>query len=133
MLVGTIVDDVLSMNWKIFLPFLFVVVLNQAYAQNVGSSKQKEDIYVFPNVIKSNCDSPKCGALFLSTDSAETEVLIYDRWGNKMHEGKTSGGMLWNTRDEAGKLCNSGTYFFVVKVFVNGRNYGFKGNVSVVR
>jgi hypothetical protein len=121
------------MNWKIFLLLLFTLSLNQTHAQNVGSSKQREEIHVFPDVIKPNCDSLKCGALFLSTDSAETEVLIYDRWGNKMHDGKGSGGMLWDTKDEKGKPCYAGTYFFVVKVLIHGDSYELKGNVKVVR
>jgi gliding motility-associated-like protein len=122
-----------NMKFINLLVICIILFFSSAKAQK-SAFKQKvsDSIYVYPVVISPNCDPPICTGLFLSVE-AEKEVVIFDRWGKKMYEAKTPGNVVWDSKDQEGKLCKAGTYFYLVKVLANGRICELKGNVSVVR
>ncbi|MDO9185723.1 MAG: PKD domain-containing protein [Bacteroidia bacterium] len=71
-----------------------------------------------PNVFTPNGDGKN--DLFYITIIAvkELECTIYDRWGLKIKEWKTTDGS-WDGRTKSGKMANDGVYFYVVKATAN--------------
>lgn len=71
-----------------------------------------------PNVFTPNGDGKN--DLFYITAIAvkELECSIYDRWGLKIKEWKTTDGN-WDGRTKNGKMANNGVYYYVVKATAN--------------
>lgn len=84
-----------------------------------------------PNVFTPNGDGKN--DLFYITIIAvkELECTIYDRWGLKIKEWKTTDGS-WDGRTKSGKMANDGVYFYVVKATANdGKILNEKGFVQL--
>jgi gliding motility-associated-like protein len=88
-----------------------------------------------PNVFTPNNDGSN-DVFFLKVSSiTEIEAVIYDRWGNKVHEViSQTGNIGWDGKSLTGEDCPSGTYFYIIKASgKDGQTYEQKGNVSLYR
>lgn len=88
-----------------------------------------------PNVFTPNGDGSN-DLFFLKTQNlTEITTVIFDRWGNKIHEvTSTTGNIGWDGKNQEGKECPPGTYFYIIKATgKDGTAYDQKGNVSLYR
>ncbi|MCW3078521.1 MAG: domain containing protein, partial [Bacteroidetes bacterium] len=88
-----------------------------------------------PNVFTPNGDGSN-DLFFLKTQNlTEITALIYDRWGNKVYDVTSNTGNIgWDGKNQEGKDCPSGTYFYIIKATgKDGTSYDKKGNVSLYR
>ena len=82
------------------------------------------DVYI-PNVFSPNSDGVnEIFQPFTSDDNIEsTELSIYDRWGNLIHQGSE-----WNGADAV-----SGVYVYLMKInFSYGGSHLFQGSITIV-
>lgn len=88
-----------------------------------------------PNVFTPNGDKVNDVFRLIASNLKEVEVIIFDRWGNKVYEVvSTTGNFAWDGKNQAGKECAAGTYFFIIKAKgKDGQEYDQKGNVSLFR
>ncbi|MBL7933485.1 MAG: gliding motility-associated C-terminal domain-containing protein, partial [Bacteroidia bacterium] len=65
----------------------------------------------------------------------EVNATIYDRWGHVVYELKNEKGRIeWDGKNQYGKDCAEGTYFFVIKATgEDGTAYDEKGTITLVR
>jgi gliding motility-associated-like protein len=63
-------------------------------------------------------------------DYPENELQIFNRWGNQVYHATSymQNGNLWN-----GENLNEGTYYYVLKVNINGTNKVFGGYTTLIR
>lgn len=83
-----------------------------------------------PNVFTPNGDGQN-EVFTLETEAvlgACTDMFIFNRWGQKVFES-FAGDLVWGGRNFAGEECNTGTYFYVIKV----KDMEFKGDVYLNR
>jgi len=88
-----------------------------------------------PNVFTPNGDGNN-DVFFLKTSNlTEISALIFDRWGNKVYDlTSTTGNIAWDGKNQTGKDCVAGTYFYIIKATgKDGQTYDKKGNVSLYR
>ncbi len=88
-----------------------------------------------PNVFTPNGDGNN-DVFFLKTSTlTEINALIFDRWGNKVYDLTSStGNIAWDGKNQEGKECAAGTYFYIIKATgKDGSTYDKKGTVSLYR
>ncbi|MBA3665699.1 MAG: gliding motility-associated C-terminal domain-containing protein [Bacteroidetes bacterium] len=88
-----------------------------------------------PNVFTPNGDGSN-DLFFLKTQNlTDITATIFDRWGNVVYEvTSTTGNIGWDGKNQGGKECPSGTYFYIIKsTGKDGKAYDQKGNVSLYR
>jgi gliding motility-associated-like protein len=95
-------------------------------------------VFSLPNIFTPNSDgrndtfTPKQGATFIRTAT----LRVFNRWGNKVFEGRGDPGLNWRGVDNSGKALSEGTYFYQVEVEFFGRVPDvrtYKGWVEIVR
>lgn len=88
-----------------------------------------------PNVFTPNGDKVNDVFRLITSSLAEVQASIFDRWGNKVYEvDSDTGNIEWNGKNQFGKDCPSGVYFYVIKANgKDGQEYNVKGNVSLFR
>lgn len=88
-----------------------------------------------PNVFTPNDDKVNDVFRLIASSLAEVNVLIYDRWGNKVYElTSETGNFAWDGKNQSGKDCAAGVYFYVIKAKgKDGEEFEQKGNVSLFR
>lgn len=90
-----------------------------------------EEIYI-PNAFTPNGDGINDFFRVYGNQIRETEMLIFNQWGEKIYEAKnTING--WNGRHK-GKLQPSGVYIYVVRITLNNREVlNRKGSINLLR
>ncbi|MBK7817498.1 MAG: gliding motility-associated C-terminal domain-containing protein [Sphingobacteriaceae bacterium] len=90
---------------------------------------------VIPNVFTPNGDGSNDIFRLIGSSLKEVSISIYDRWGRKVYElTSETGNFAWDGKDQIGKSCADGTYFYVIKAMgKDGYEYDTKGNVSLFR
>ena len=97
---------------------------------NVLNPAQPLDV-VIPNVFTPNNDGVNDFFLFGSSNIAELELIIVNRWGNLVYKTDDV-NFMWNGRDMSGKPVTEGVYFYDYKVKgVMGDEMSGHGFVSV--
>lgn len=90
-----------------------------------------EEIYI-PNAFTPNGDGINDGFRAYGNQIRETEMLIFNQWGEKIYEAKNSING-WNGRHK-GKLQPSGVYVYVLRITLNsGEVLNRKGSVNLLR
>ncbi len=66
---------------------------------------------------------------------SNNEVLVVDRWGNKIYEASRydNNKVVWNGTNSSGAVVPTGTYFYSVAVSFQGKRVEKKGSVEVVK
>jgi gliding motility-associated-like protein len=90
---------------------------------------------VIPNVFTPNNDKVNDVFRLIASSLKEINVTIFDRWGNKVYElSSETGNFAWDGKNQSGKDCASGTYFYIIKAEgKDGQEFNEKGNVSLFR
>lgn len=88
-----------------------------------------------PNVFTPNGDKSNDIFRLRSTNLSEVYIIIYDRWGTKVYElTSNTGNFAWDGKNQAGKECSDGTYFYILKATgKDDQKYDLRGNVSLFR
>jgi gliding motility-associated-like protein len=88
-----------------------------------------------PNVFTPNGDKSNDIFRLIASSLKEINVSIFDRWGNKVYElTSDTGNFAWDGKNQYGKECAEGTYFYIIKATGNdGQEFDQKGNVSLFR
>jgi gliding motility-associated-like protein len=88
-----------------------------------------------PNVFTPNGDKANDVFRLIASSLKEINVSIFDRWGNKVYElSSDTGNFAWDGKNQYGKECAEGTYFYIIKATGNdGQEFDQKGNVSLFR
>jgi gliding motility-associated-like protein len=88
-----------------------------------------------PNVFTPNGDKVNDHFRLIASSLKEINVMIFDRWGNKVYEViSETGNFAWDGKNQFGKECASGTYFYIIKAQgKDGQEFDQKGNVSLYR
>ncbi|MGZ3901827.1 MAG: T9SS type B sorting domain-containing protein, partial [Bacteroidia bacterium] len=88
-----------------------------------------------PNVFTPNGDGSNDLFFLHTTNITSITASIFDRWGNKVYEVTSeTGNIAWDGKNQEGKECPSGTYFYIIKsTGKDAKAYDQKGNVSLYR
>lgn len=88
-----------------------------------------------PNVFTPNGDKSNDIFRLRATNLAHIEIVIFDRWGNRVYEVVSeTGNFAWDGKNLSGKDCPAGTYFYMINA--RGKDeavFEQKGNVSLFR
>lgn len=88
-----------------------------------------------PNVFTPNGDKVNDIFRLNASNLTEITVTIFDRWGNVVYDlTSDTGNFAWDGKNQAGKECPAGTYFYIIKAKgKDSQEYDQKGNVSLFR
>lgn len=88
-----------------------------------------------PNVFTPNGDGSNDIFKLRASSLEEIGITIFDRWGAVVYELiSDTGNFAWDGKNQFGKDCASGTYFYILKAKGrDGEEYELKGNVSLYR
>lgn len=88
-----------------------------------------------PNVFTPNGDKVNDIFRLNASNLTEIAVTIFDRWGNVVYElSSETGNFAWDGKNQAGKECPAGTYFYIIKAKgKDAQEFEQKGNVSLFR
>jgi len=91
------------------------------------------DIYI-PNAFTPNGDGINDYFKVSGIGIRSTEMIIYDRWGEKVFEQKGS-AVLWNGYNQKqDNMCGEGVYVYLINVVdIHGNLKNFKGTVFLLR
>jgi gliding motility-associated-like protein len=64
----------------------------------------------------------------------ENEVIVVDRWGNKVFEGLKYDNtrVVWNGTNTSGTIVPTGTYFYSISVSFRGKRVEKRGSVEII-
>jgi gliding motility-associated-like protein len=86
-----------------------------------------------PNVFTPNEDRHNDLLLVNAVNISQLEVLIYNRWGQKVNELKRI-GEAWDGRSMAGEVVPDGTYFYTLDARgIDGQQFSLSGHITLVR
>ena len=86
-----------------------------------------------PNVITPNGDRRNDLLVLTATNIVSLEMLIYNRWGQKVNELKRP-NEVWDARSNSGELVSEGTYFYTLTAQgADGKGYDLTGHITVLR
>lgn len=86
-----------------------------------------------PNVFTPNGDRHNDLLLMDAVNITSVEVLIYNRWGQKVNELKRV-GEVWDGRSMSGEHVSDGTYFYtLVAMGADGVEHTLTGHITVLR
>lgn len=115
----------------------FLIVTNQFGCSDTTSDMiQIEGIpYGFvPNVFTPNNDNVNEFFKIRGEYIKSSSMLIFNRWGGLMFDGNDATIGWDGINKQNGTPCDNGTYMYVIKMILeNGKDYLFKGNVSLFR
>ena len=88
-----------------------------------------------PNVFTPNGDNVNDFFNLKATNLTELTLQIYDRWGHLVYDLTTDKGNIdWDGKNQYGKECSEGTYFYIIKATgKDGVSYNKNGTVSLFR
>ncbi|MBI2259679.1 MAG: PKD domain-containing protein [Flavobacteriia bacterium] len=91
---------------------------------------------IFPNIL-TGINGPNSVWTLFADIFYDFELLIVNRWGNVIYEGKKDPSnplYLWDGKDQkSGKPVNDGTYFYVIKgTLIDGRIIDFHDYITIV-
>lgn len=88
-----------------------------------------------PNVFTPNDDGVNDVYFLKTSNLTSIEMSIYDRWGHLTYELKSgNGNVLWDGKNQYGKECAEGTYFYTLKATgKDGTTYDKKGTINLYR
>lgn len=87
-----------------------------------------------PNVFTPNGDGHNDVFKLTAVNIGEINMTIYDRWGLKVFDAKSSGNIKWDGTTTSGSAVSEGTYFYVLKASsLDGKAYDLKGTINVFR
>lgn len=88
-----------------------------------------------PNIFTPNGDNANDVFYLHTTNLTNISMKIFDRWGHLVYELESgTGNVLWDGKNQYGKECSEGTYYYTLKATgSDGNNYEQKGNISLVR
>jgi len=108
---------------RLFIIFLFLILAASANAQN----KQSQDSIYVPNVLSPNSETEYIFAP--KGIQSDWEMTIYNRWGEKMFEGKNQG---WDATFKQ-KPVSEGVYVYIIVYYKAEEKVSFTGNLTVIR
>lgn len=86
-----------------------------------------------PNVFTPNNDRTNDVLSIQAVNIVSVEVLIYNRWGQKVNELRRV-GEVWDGRSMSGNLVPDGTYFYTLNALgTDGVTHTLTGHITVVR
>lgn len=86
-----------------------------------------------PNIFTPNSDGVNDKFLILSNNVENFNGLIFDRWGNKIHEW-TNINEGWDGRTHSGMKVTSGVFFYLINVtFKDGTSIHPKGTITLIK
>lgn len=99
----------------------------------VAKAENLEDVFSYPSPAKISD-----GAVTFANLPQYAEIFIYSLSGNKINhifETDGNGGLIWDFRDLAGNIVNSGIYLFFIKQLDSNKNeLGQKiGKLAVIK
>jgi gliding motility-associated-like protein len=104
------------------------VVINVGLPQ-AGSASS----VVLPNIFTPNGDRHNDLLIIEAHNIVKVEVLIYNRWGQKVNELRRVGES-WDGRSMSGDLVPDGTYFYtLVAEGSDGKHYDLSGHITLLR
>lgn len=88
-----------------------------------------------PNVFTPNGDNVNDFFNLKATNLTELTLQIFDRWGHLVYDLTTDKGNIdWDGKNQYGKECAEGTYFYIIKATgKDGVSYDKNGTVSLFR
>lgn len=88
-----------------------------------------------PNIFTPNGDGVNDLYFLKTSNLSDIDMVIYDRWGHITYElQSTSGNVAWDGKNQYGKECAEGTYFYLLKATgKDGNAYEQKGTITLVR
>ncbi|MBS1652960.1 MAG: gliding motility-associated C-terminal domain-containing protein [Bacteroidetes bacterium] len=121
-------------------PGTYTVVLTSTSGTCNGSSYKVIVVDIpssltIPNVFTPNGDNVNDVFFVKASNLTDINALIFDRWGNVVYQlDSNTGNISWDGKNQYGKDCAEGTYFYVIKATgKDGTSYEKKGNVSLFR
>ncbi len=92
-----------------------------------------ENTFAIPNVFTPNGDGINDLFLIVSKSVQTFSGLIFDRWGNKVHEW-TNINEGWNGRTPSGQQLTAGVFFYVINVtFSDGSSIKPLGTITLIK
>jgi gliding motility-associated-like protein len=118
--------------------YTVTLIVQKGNCMDTSSQVIKVDIpskLEVPNVFSPNGDGSNDIFFLRAANLIEINAAIFDRWGNKVYEVNSStGNIAWDGKNQQGKECPSGVYFYTIKATgKDGESYDKKGNVSLFR
>ncbi len=88
-----------------------------------------------PNIFSPNGDGVNDLYFLKTANLSDVSMVIYDRWGHVTYElDSSNGNVLWDGKNQYGKECAEGTYFYVLKATgKDGSAFDKKGTITLVR
>lgn len=88
-----------------------------------------------PNIFTPNGDGVNDLFFIKSANLSEINASIFDRWGHLVYQLKNEKGRIeWDGKNQFGKECAEGTYFYTIKAIgSDGNSFNEKGTISLVR
>jgi len=88
-----------------------------------------------PNIFTPNGDGSNDLFFLKATNLEKIDMMITDRWGNKVYElNSSSGNVAWDGKNQFGKESPAGVYLYTLKASgAEGTSYDKKGTITLVR
>jgi len=88
-----------------------------------------------PNIFTPNNDGVNDLFFIKSANLSEINASIFDRWGHLVYLLKNEKGRIeWDGKNQFGKECAEGTYFYTIKATgADGNAFNEKGTINLVR
>jgi gliding motility-associated-like protein len=90
---------------------------------------------IIPNIFSPNGDGANDLFFVKATNLDKIDILIIDRWGNKVYElSSSTGNIAWDGKNQYGKEVASGVYLYKLKASgKDGTSYDKQGTITLVR
>lgn len=88
-----------------------------------------------PNIFTPNGDGVNDLFFTKTVNLIDMKAIIYDRWGHVVYKLENEKGRIeWDGKNQFGKECAEGTYFYMIKATgADGNAYDEKGTINLVR
>jgi gliding motility-associated-like protein len=94
---------------------------------------------IIPNVFTPNGDRLNdtyyIGREGIDCPIYDFDIKIFNRWGNVVYENSVSAGVdfAWDGKDDNGKDCSEGTYYYVMKYMLSKKMNKLNGYIQLIR
>ena len=140
---STTVIDSVSPAHIFTVPGIYQVMLTASTANSCSNTTLRtitvlnapnfENDFEIPNVFTPNADGINDLFLIRSNNVQSFSGLIFDRWGNKVHNW-TNINEGWNGRTPSGKQLTAGTFFYLLNVtFIDGNSITPAGTITLIK